>query len=593
MRNIHLTPQLIRAVRDAVDIVAIAGDHTRLTKRGRRHQGLCPLHKEKTPSFSVDPVQGLFYCFGCGAGGDAIKLHMLATGDDFPSAIESLAGRYGIPLPVAPGPRGGKEERSLQAALEAALEFFRRSLAGAAAPRAYLGERRIPESLVERFGLGYAPDDWQGLLNALDRKVPAADLEAAGLVGRRESDGKPFDRFRNRLMFPIHTPSGRLVGFGGRTLGDDRAKYVNTSETEEFHKGRLLYGLHLAKQAIREHGSAVLVEGYFDVLGAVASGVEWAVASMGTALTPEQARLLARYTDEAVVGYDGDNAGEGAFRRALPILLAEGLAVRRARFGAGHDPDSLRLAEGEDAVARAVEAAEDGVLAEIERLAPPRGERRPHDQAKAADEVAALLKPIHDPIVRLGYGRLAAEKLGIPTDLLWRRGKDEPSPRPDPPRTETRARVPAPPRRLVRSQEEQVLGLLLSGGPVPPPAGLPDQEVFFDPVCRNIFQAFRALHSEGGEPPTAKDLIASLAADGGAVDRLAQILLESSVALENAALPALLDSLVRRWRKQRLDLLARELSEAERRGDGARFERLLQERTELSQEHYRTPLRRP
>ncbi len=591
MRNIHLTPQLVRAVRDAVDVVAIASDHTRLTKRGRRHHGLCPLHKEKTPSFSVDPEQGLFYCFGCGAGGDAIKLHMLATGDDFPAAIEALALRYGIPLPVSPGPRGGKEERGLQTALEAAFEFFRHSLARSAMPRAYLEKRRIPETLSERFGVGYAPDDWRGLLQALDRKVPAVDLEAAGLLARPEHGGQPYDRFRNRLMFPIHSPSGRLVGFGGRTLGDDRAKYVNTSETEEFHKGRLLYGLHLAKQAVREQGRAVLVEGYFDVLGAVASGLAGTVASMGTALTPEQARLLSRYADEAVVAYDGDNAGETAFRRALPILLTEGLAVRRAAFGAGHDPDSLRLAEGEAAVVRAVEEAEDGVLLEVGRLAPPVGERRPHGQAKAADEVAALLKGIKDPIVRLGYGRLAADKLGIPVDLLWRRGKAEAA---DPTVPALVSRAPARQRGAVRSQEEQVLALLLSGEPIPPATELPEAEVFFDPSCRNIFQSFRALYPEGGaDIPTAKELIASLAADGGAVDRLAQILLESSVPLEKAALPVLLDSLVRRWRKQRLELLARELSEAERRGDSARFQSLLQERTELSQKHYRTPPRHP
>src|SRR4029077_5868490 len=193
-----------------------------------------------------------------------------------------------------------------------------------------------------------------------------SDLEAAGLVGRSEKSGEPYDRFRNRLMFPIYTPAGRLVGFGGRTLGDDVAKYVNTSETEQFHKGNLLYGLHLAKREVRESGRAVLVEGYFDVIGAVACGLEGAIAGMGTALTPEQAKLLSRYAEEVVVAYDGDNAGENAFRRALPLLLGDGLAVRRARFPGTHDPDSLRLGQGGGAGRAAIGKAEDAGGGELD-----------------------------------------------------------------------------------------------------------------------------------------------------------------------------------------------------------------------------------
>ena len=387
--NIDLNPQLIQAVRDAVDIVGIASDHTRLVKAGRRYQGLCPIHKEKSPSFSVDPVQGLFYCFGCGAGGDAIKLHMLTTGDDFPAAIENLAMRYAIPLPSRTEARfaGGKPERNIEGALQAGAEFFRDQLRKSPFARKYLEEtRRIPPELVERFGLGYAPEGFQNILPALRARVPQSDLEAAGLVGRSERSGEPYDRFRHRLMFPIHNAAGRLVGFGGRALGDDKAKYVNTAETDRFHKGFLLYGLHLAKREIRETGRAILCEGYFDVIGTVACGLEGAVAGMGTALTPEQTKLLARYTEEVVVAYDGDNAGESAFRRALPLLLAEGLGVRRARFPGSHDPDSLRLEAGEEAVRAAIVGAEDAVTAELDRLIPAGAARDPRAQAKAASD---------------------------------------------------------------------------------------------------------------------------------------------------------------------------------------------------------------
>src|SRR5258708_3331740 len=410
--NVSLTPQLIQAVRDAVDVVAIASEHTRLRKAGKRYEGLCPLHKEKTPSFSVEPAQGLFYCFGCGAGGDAIKLHMLATGDDFPAAIEALANRYGIPLPARAVRAGGQPERDLEGALGAAARFFAEQLHKSSLARDYLAGRRVPAELVERFGLGYAPDGWQGLTDSLAPRVPLADLEAAGLGGRSES-GRPSDRVRHPPILPIPHPSGPLAGFRRRTLGDDKAKYVNTAETDRFHKRHPLYGLYQARQEIRESRTAVLVEGYFDVVATVASGRLGTVAGMGTALTQEQARLLARFADEVVVAYDGDSAGETAFERALPVLLAEGLGVRRARFGEGHDPDSLRLAAGEAAVAAAIDAAEDGVVLLLRRAIPgPAASSRL--KAAQATAIGALLEPIRDPPRGYDYARRAAEVLGLP-----------------------------------------------------------------------------------------------------------------------------------------------------------------------------------
>ncbi len=585
MRNIHLTPQLIRAVREAADILGIASDYTRLTRRGQRWVGLCPVHKERTPSFSVDPEQGLFYCFGCGAGGDAIKLHQLASGDDFPAAIETLARRYGIPLPTAPSSSGGqRRERGIEGALSAAWEFFRRSLSNAAEPRAYLERRRISGALSERFGLGYAPPGWRDLLDALDRKVPAADLEAAGLLVRKEQGGRPYDRFRHRLIFPIFSPAGRLVGFGGRTLGDDRAKYINSNETEEFHKSHLLYGLHLAKRAIRETSRALLVEGYFDVLAAVASGFEGAVASMGTSLTQDQARLLARYADEVIVGYDGDPAGDNAFRRAVPLLLAEDLAVRRAEFGAGQDPDSLRLEAGEEAVRGRLEQATDGVMLELARLIPTDSSRQPHQQAKAATAVAELLRPIKDPVVRLGYGRLAAQRLGLPVEMILKRGKSEAAP------ATTAPPAVAPARREVGSLEEEVLALLLAEGvAIPSLAELPPPAAFFDPVCRNIFSAFCALYAEAGHRiPTGREVAAALETEQTAVDRLAQVLLERPVTPEAASLPPRLAELQRRWQRGRIAELARDIAIAEQTGDRERLEFLLREKTALSQQHHRS-----
>jgi DNA primase len=606
--NVNITPQLVQAVRDAVDIVAIASDHTRLRKAGRQYQGLCPLHKEKTPSFSVDPVRGLFYCFGCGVGGDAIKLHMLASGDDFPAAIETLAQRYGIPLPTRAVRPGAPPERDLEGALTAAARFFAEQLRRSPVATSYLERRRVPADLVERFGLGYAPESWEALTQALTPRVPFADLEAAGLAGRSER-GKPYDRFRHRLMFPIQNASGRLVGFGGRTLGDDKAKYINTAETDRFHKGHLLYGLFQARQEIREGRRAFLVEGYFDVIGTVACGRAAAVAGMGTALTQEQARLLARYADEVVVAYDGDPAGEAAFERALPILLAEGLGVRRARFGDGHDPDSLRLAGGEAAVAAALDAAEDAVVLQLRRIIPgPMASARL--RASQAAGIAALLQPVREPLMRHDYIRRAAEMLGVSEKEFssrfkelqsWRgvspgsaQGGHRPSAGdaspsfadaspPDPAAGSAARREGGP--RVVRSVEEQVLASLLAAGPegLPPAAELPPAEVFLDPACRNIYRTYCTLYARAGpSPPDAREVLAAVGAQDPAVDRMAQILLEEPFDPAKSGLLESLDKLVRRWRQQRLRELQSALAEAQRRGDHALLASLVEEKTRLS-----------
>lgn len=585
--NVHITPQLVQAVRDAIDIVAIASEHTRLRKAGRRYQGLCPIHKEKSPSFSVDPVQGLFYCFGCGAGGDAIKLHMLTTGDDFPAAIENLAMRYGIPLPSRSEARfaGGKTEQDLEGALQAAAHFFADQLRKSAFARQYLEKRQIPPELIERFGLGYAPDGFENLLPALHPRIPLADLEAAGLVGRSERSGKPYDRFRHRLMFPIHNASGRLVGFGGRTLGDDKAKYINTSETDRFHKGFLLYGLHLAKREIRDTGRAVLCEGYFDVIGTVACGYEGAVAGMGTALTPEQAKLLSRYAEEIVVAYDGDNAGENAFRRALPLLLGDGLGVRRARFPGSHDPDSLRLEQGGEAVRSAIEASEDAVVAELDRLIPASAAREPRAQAKAATDVAELLRPIPDSILRFKYSQLAADRLRVPVEMLSRRaggGSERPAALPP------RPAGGAP--SLVRSLEETALEQLLreeNAGQIPALGDLPPPQVFFDSGYRNIYEVFRALYAEASVPPDFPKVRSRLGDDEGAIARLAKIVLEREVASGRIGLLESLDKLVDRWRRQRIKELHGEINEAQRKGDHALRDRLVDEKTRLSRSLHR------
>ena len=575
--NVHITPGVVQAVRDAIDIVEIASEHTRLKRSGRSYTGLCPLHKEKTPSFTVDPEQGLFYCFGCGQGGDAIKLFMQLSGDDFPSAIESLAGRYGIPLPArAPRSGGGRDELDVQGALEAAQEFFRKQLDGASAVRRYLEKRRVSQELIDRYGIGFAPDAWDALHSTLTPRISLKQLEAAGLIGRAaRRDNKPFDRFRNRLMFPIHNPSGRLVGFGGRAMGDDPAKYLNSPETDRFQKRHLLFGLDRAKRAVRETGRLLIVEGYFDQLAAVAAGIEWAVASMGTSLTPEQARLAARFADEVIVGYDGDTAGEGASQRALPMLLSAGLTVRRLRLAEDEDPDSLRQKQGEEALAKAVNQAPDAIEAEIERLIPANVHREPRMKARSARAVSELLEHLSDSTLRLTYGRMAATRLGLPAGelLRGRRAGGQAAPASTP-----SARLTTSP---IRSVEERVLQLLIGAESVDLDT-LPQPEAFLDAECRNIFTVFCDLYREKGGAPEAKELLGALGEEGTAVDRLAHLLVERPVSASSGELEKALRQLGTRWRRQRLRELSLRIDEAQRTGDSARLETLLAEKTALS-----------
>jgi len=606
--HVHLTPQLIAAVRQAIDIVSIAEEHTKLTRRGRRSSGLCPLHREKTPSFTVDPEQGLFYCFGCGAGGDAIKLHMLLSGDDFPAAIESLARRFGIPLPTVAVRRGGNAERDLESVLEEAARWFGKELEKSSGPRQYLERRGISWELAQRYGVGFAPPGWEGLKHALGPqggpRIPETTLEQAGLLSPSEKrPGERYDRFRNRLMFPIRNASGAIVGFGGRALGaDDKPKYLNTPETERFRKGTLLYGLDQAKRAVREAGRAFLVEGYFDVLGAVAAGVEGVVASMGTALTAEQAALLARYCGEVIVGYDGDRAGQEASKRALSILLPAGIAVRRALLPEGQDPDSVRLAQGNDALLRLVAAAPDAVEHELQRMVPA-APTDPQEQARLAGPIVELLQPVKDPILRWAYGRRAADRLGVPAELLAQRlGKPVAAAagaRKAPARAVTAARAPG--RLLEEATLRFALALLPDGpkaGTLPPASSLPPLEVFWAEDCRNLYATFRVLYLEhDGAAPRIAELRDRLEAEGGVgVDLLARLVIEGpdppagelpSRALSKAVpcedmLATSLAELLDRWRRDRLKQLNRDIHEAQRAGEQSRLDALVEERQVLS-----------
>lgn len=305
---------------------------------------------------------------------------------------------------------------------------------------------------------------------------------------------------------------------------------------------------------------------------------------MGTALTPQQAKLLVRFAGEVIVGYDGDSAGEQAYRRVLPVLLAQGLTVRRASFGRDQDPDSLRLAEGPEAVMAAVEGAEDGVELELVRLVPKEVYTNPKTQARAAQQVSELLSSIPDSVLRYSYARQAADRLGLPMELIWNRvGRSESRPEPPP-------GAALSGRTIVRSLEESVLQLLLAEDlETPPVEELPLPEVFMIPVCRNIYRVFSDLYRQRADAkPTAQEVLAGVPFDGKEVDQVARLLLEGSFDLRVEDLGPALEKLRRRWLQQRLRELSSQISEAQRSGDEALLQRLVQEKTGLSQDLHRS-----
>jgi DNA primase len=352
----------VEQLKSSIDIVKVIGEYVRLERKGAtgRYSGLCPFHQEKTPSFSVHQGRQFYKCFGCGASGDMLKFVMEHDGLTFPETLRFLAERYGIPMPQRTE-FSSAEERTRAALLEMheiAANIFRDNLRGptGAEARAYLDRRGISPELVETFGLGLADPAGQALVRRFtERRFAADQMDASGLVRKRQEGTGYYDSFRGRLMFPIHNESGKVIGFGGRAMRDDeQPKYLNSPETPIYRKTSVLYNLHRARDGMRKSGRTVLVEGYMDVIGVYAAGIKEVVASCGTALTNAQVRSIHRHSDSVVVNFDPDNAGQTAAERAIQILLDEGLHVRvlslgGAADGAKLDPDEFVKRFGADA----------------------------------------------------------------------------------------------------------------------------------------------------------------------------------------------------------------------------------------------------
>jgi DNA primase len=434
------SPAILDDIRAGVDIVDFVGRFVNLKKAGVNWKGLCPFHGEKTPSFMVNPKKGIFHCFGCGVGGDVFAFLMRQDRLSFPEAVRALAKTAGVALPEERGAVADSGREELHRAMELAARFYAESLAGAGGTRAraYLEERGIDPEVARRFGLGYAPDAWDRLLDFMKSERVAEDtLVAAGLVIQRENRSGVYDRFRNRLLFTIRDLQSRVVAFGGRAFGDEQPKYLNSPETPLYTKGNLLYAADVARENIRAKNRALIVEGYVDCLMAHQHGFTETVAALGTAFTPAQLALLRRYCDEVVTFFDADAAGQKAAERAEELLEPTGggfawavnrsgpfesggaLRVKVALLPGTHDPDTFLRAEGAAAFAERIAHARSLLSYALERTIGESGGTGPRARTNAFARVALMLSKVADAEEAAALSREAATRLGVDATQLW------------------------------------------------------------------------------------------------------------------------------------------------------------------------------
>jgi DNA primase len=415
-------------IKQQADIVRVVGEYVRLKKSGQNFVGLCPFHQEKTPSFAVHPVRQMYHCFGCGVGGDVFRFVMETDKCSFPEAVRAVAEKCGLPVPEwrgrggAAGKQTSDQRRALVELHQEAAAFYARQLETSEGnvARAYLEDRGLKRETIARFALGWAPSAGDAIARHLRAKFPAALLDLSGLIVRDRGQ-QAFDRFRRRVVFPIANDAGRVVAFGGRALGDEQPKYLNSPETLIYTKSRVLYNLDRGREAIRRAGCAVLVEGYMDAIALVEAGIENVVASCGTSLADTQARLLARFTRSVIVNYDVDAAGQAATDRSLALLLGGEFDVRVVTLpsggGAKSDPDQFVRTAGADAYRELLARAPlylDYLIARAQQMESGSIE----DKLRAVNFLLPYVRLLPNPLARSEWASRIASQLRVEQAML-------------------------------------------------------------------------------------------------------------------------------------------------------------------------------
>ena len=398
----------------------VVGQYVALTRKGSNLFGLCPFHGEKTASFSVAPEKGIYYCFGCHKGGGAINFIMEIENLSYPDAVRFLAKRAGLEVPDDGANQSQyKKKERLWALCKESARFFNERLKTpvAAEARAYIAKRGLSASTVTRFGLGYAPNAWDALLNAMTAKgYTKEELYEAGLVLQNREKGTFYDRFRNRLMFPIIDVRGNVIGFGGRVMDDSTPKYLNSPETVIFNKRRNLFAMNIVKKS--KQGYIILTEGYMDAIALHQYGFDCAVASLGTSLTQEHADMLSKYTNEVVLTYDGDAAGQNATQRAIPMLEKTGLRVKVLRMQGAKDPDEFLKKNGADRFKLLLEGSENQAEYRLRSLRMKYDLTTDEQKVEFAKQAAELISTYSTAVEREIYGARAAEMAGLSPEVI-------------------------------------------------------------------------------------------------------------------------------------------------------------------------------
>jgi len=589
---------MVEEVRAAADIVDVIGEFVQLKKAGREYRANCPFHEERTPSFYVVPAKGFYKCFGCGKSGDVFSFVMERQGLDFVEAVKHVAGRAGVQ--VREVKRSQEEEdpnRPLYEINGFARDWFRRQLEDAtvgAAAREYLAGRGISADVCERYGLGFAPDQWRALRDAAAKHGLEEEMMLeVGLLGSSERSREPYDRFRGRIMFTIESRSGRVIAFGGRILeGDtkDAPKYLNSPETPIYHKGSNLYGLSWARHSIRREESALVVEGYMDVVSLAAHGFENVVAPLGTALTPEQAKLLSRYTKRVLLLFDSDAAGIRATFKAGDTLLEAGLHPAVVTLPPGEDPDTLVRSEGREGLEQYLDQAVDVLDRKLQILDEKDYFSSIERTRSAVDRLLPTIRAASDPALHDIYVAKVADRTGVRRETLEAEMKRAAS-------GSAPTRVAGPPsvpriaaHRVPKLGAERILLLLMTKNPdfverAGEHVGAGD---FVDVAYRAIFQALLD-DPELRAPPVSMDPVAArrlqeILSDPEELAHAGRVFEESVARMHVAALDR---------RSQDLDLrIAAAAGDGEKRTLIEEKERVSRERRELHPDDWTTTARK-
>ena len=497
--------EVIRRVRDSVDIYDVVSGYVSLKKAGKNWLGLCPFHSEKTPSFNVNPAKQIFHCFGCGVGGDAFKFLELQEGLNFPEAVKQLASRAGITLPEsrprADEKKGEDERKALLKIIAEAADYFLRELespAGSAA-RAYLAKRGLTETVIRDFSLGYARPEWDGLLKHLRQKGhPPALLEKAGLIVKRSEGEGHYDRFRGRIIFPIRDISGHVIAFGGRVMDDSLPKYLNSPETPLYSKSNVLYCLDQAKEPARKQGYFIIVEGYLDAIACHQYGAKNAVATLGTALTDGHLRLMRRFAQKLMLIFDPDPAGVKATLRGFELFAGSGIKVNVVSLPDGDDPDTFLKKNGYEAFASCLKGSVkfmDFVLGQVVR----NGSTTSIDEkVEQAGEMLGFIAKLPSGIERDHYLKRTAEALDVDEGLLRQEMTKQRTAHAGP-RERTAAGTTSHKGQRPRA-EEMLIHLMLRDETIA--RSLSEQitpEDFTDPLYRRAAERIFSVMKSGGE----------------------------------------------------------------------------------------------